>query len=49
MPDEDPENAKHEFAFDNPAFKGNLQNFIHSSRSFRSVAKISIGDKKRFQ
>jgi hypothetical protein len=25
MSDEDPENAKHEFAFDNPAFKGNLQ------------------------
>jgi hypothetical protein len=22
VPDDDPENAKHEFAFDNPAFKG---------------------------
>lgn len=31
MSDEDPENAKHEFAFDNPAFKGNLQIIQFSS------------------
>lgn len=40
MSDLDPENAKHEFAFDNPAFKSNFQrNFIILRDMLKAVYK----------